>query len=146
VVAVQHQRLHLRQQRVVAVDVAPAGLHHADGRVREVPHHIPEEIERREEIRVEDRDQLALRHLQPVVQRPRLVAAPVDPVDVHHVDPLAPQPLHREPRDRLGLVRRVVQHLDLEEVLRVVDLRHRVDQPHRHRGLVEQRELHRHPR
>ncbi len=43
-VAVEQNRLDLRQQRVVLVDVAPARLHHADVRVDEVRHQLDEEV------------------------------------------------------------------------------------------------------
>ena len=43
--------------------------------------------------------------------------------------------------DALRLVGRVVEHLDLEEIARVVDLRDGVDEPLRHVHLVEDRQL-----
>ena len=39
------------------------------------------------------------------------------------------------------LVGRVVEHLNLEQLARVVDLAHRVDQPIRHIHLVVERQL-----
>ena len=45
-----------------------------------------------------------------------------------------------------GLVRRVVQHLNLEQLARVVDLAHGIDQPVGDVHLVEDGKLDRHPR
>src|SRR4030095_14798008 len=53
---VQENGLNLRQQRVVFVDMAPARLHHADLRLREVRHEPDQKIGGRDEVRVEDGD------------------------------------------------------------------------------------------
>ena len=57
---VEQDRLNLREERVVLVDVAPARLHHPDLlvllEVRQRPH---QEVGGRNEIRVEDRDEPA---------------------------------------------------------------------------------------
>ena len=54
-VTVEQNRLDLRQQRVVLVDVAPARLHHADLRIAEVRHQPHQEVGRRNEVGVENR-------------------------------------------------------------------------------------------
>ena len=61
-VPVEQNRLDLREQRVVLVDVAPARLHHADLGIGEVRHQPGQEIDGRDEVGVEDRDELAARH------------------------------------------------------------------------------------
>ena len=59
-VRVEQDRLDLGEQRVVLVDVAPARLHHADLRVgREVRQRPRQEILRRNEVGVENGDELA---------------------------------------------------------------------------------------
>src|SRR5262249_56571979 len=55
---VEEDRLDLREQRVVLVDVPPACLDHADAGIAEVGHQLGEEIRGRDEIGVEDRDEL----------------------------------------------------------------------------------------
>ncbi len=53
-------RLRLGEDGVVAVEVPPAHLHHADLRVGEEGHRALEEVRGRDEVGVEDRDELAL--------------------------------------------------------------------------------------
>ena len=101
VVAVEHERLHAREQRVLAVQVAPARLDHADLRVGdEVRDDGAKEVRLREEVGVEDGDELALGDLQPVVERARLVAGAVDAVDVHDVEPRLAQALDAGAHER----------------------------------------------
>jgi hypothetical protein len=58
-VAVEKNRFDLGERRIIAVDVAPAGLHHGDFGIREVGNRAAQEIGRRDEVGVEDGDQLA---------------------------------------------------------------------------------------
>src|SRR5207245_8114329 len=53
-VPVQQNRLDLRQQRVVLIDVAPARLHHPDLRIAEVRDQLGDEIGGRDEVGVEN--------------------------------------------------------------------------------------------
>src|SRR5208337_4329968 len=52
-VAVQKDGFDFRKERVIPVDVGPAGLHHADLRVSEVMNRLQQKIRRRNEVRVE---------------------------------------------------------------------------------------------
>jgi hypothetical protein len=63
-VAVEEDRLRAGQQRRFAVEVVPAHLHHADLRLGEVVDRVVEDVGRRDEIGVEDRDELAGSRLQ----------------------------------------------------------------------------------
>ena len=58
---VEKDRLDLREQRVVLVDVAPPRLHHADPGIPEMRHQADEEVLRRNEVRVENPDELTAR-------------------------------------------------------------------------------------
>ena len=51
------------------------------------------------------------------------------------------QPVDARARDGGGLVGRVVEHLDLQAIARVVHLGHRIEEARGHRRLVEEREL-----
>src|SRR5579871_1846830 len=53
--------------------------------------------------------------------------------------------LHQLSRDFHGLVRGIVQQLDVEQLSRVLQLAHRLEQSLDHVLLVENRQLHRHP-
>src|SRR4051812_7631636 len=59
-VAVEKDGLDLREERVVAVEVRPASLHHADLRVSKVVNNAHEPVFGRDEVSVKDGDELAL--------------------------------------------------------------------------------------
>ena len=73
-VAVEQNGLDFGEEGIIAVDVGPAGLHHADLRIGEVMDRAQQKIFRRREVGVEDGDELALGRLQALGQRARLVA------------------------------------------------------------------------
>jgi hypothetical protein len=79
--------------------------------------------------------------LQPRVQRARLEAGAVFAMEVVDVEALAAVALHRPPAQSRGLVRRVVENLDLEERARIADGGHRLEEAIHHVQLVEYREL-----
>ena len=140
-VRVEQDRLDLRQQRIVLVDVAPPRLHHPDPGISEMRQRALEEIGRGDEVRVEDGHELAGRLPEARLERSRLVAAPVDPVQVADVDASGRVTAHGRLRNCLGLVGRVIQDLNLEQLPRVVHLADGVDQPVRDVHLVEDRKL-----
>jgi hypothetical protein len=67
-------------------------------------------------------------------------------MDVLDVDPVRGEAAHGELRDVRRFVGRVVQHLDLEPVTRILDAAHGLDQPVDHVHLVVERQLNRHQR
>ena len=71
-VAVEEHRLHAGQQRVGAVEVAPAGLDHADARIGEEMDRLVEDVRAGQEVGVEDENVIPLRLMHPVLQRPAL--------------------------------------------------------------------------
>jgi hypothetical protein len=73
-VAVEQDGLDLGQHAVVAVEVRPARLHHADLRLGEVVDHLHQPVGRRHKVGVEDGDELALGHLEAGIERPGLEA------------------------------------------------------------------------
>ena len=128
-VRVEQHRLDARQQRVVLVDVAPARLHDRDLRVGEVVHGAQQEIGLRQEVGVEDRDELALGDVHARLERAGLVARAIAAVQIGDVDPVRRGATNCQLSDGPRLVGRVVQHLDFELVPRVVHLADRLDQP-----------------
>jgi len=70
-VPVEQHGLHFRQHIVVAIQIRPASLHHPDLRVGEIVNRALQEIDRRNEIRIEDRHDLAGRRFQTVFAAPR---------------------------------------------------------------------------
>ena len=95
----------------------------------------------RDEVGVEDADELAARDLEPRFERAGLVAGAIRAVDVLDVDALRGVAAHRQVGDAARFVGRVVQHLDLEQLARVVDRADRVDQTLGDVHLVVEREL-----
>ena len=72
--AVEQNGFDFGEERIVAVQMRPARLHHADLGIGEVVDHLHQPIGRRREIGVEDGDELAGRRLQARVERARLEA------------------------------------------------------------------------
>src|SRR5438045_8983848 len=58
-VTVQQDGLDLSHEIVIAVQVSPARLYHADARLGEMMDNLPEPVWRRHEVGVEDSNQLA---------------------------------------------------------------------------------------
>ena len=139
VVTVEHQRLDAGEQRRVTVEVGPACLHHPDLGIPEVAHQGAGEVGARHEIGVENRHQIALDRLEPVVQGASLVADSVGTMDVLGVEATVPQLVDLHPSQGLGLVDGIIEDLDMEAVFGVVHQGHRLEQPHDHGGLVENR-------
>jgi hypothetical protein len=75
-VEVDHQRLQAGEERVPLVEVPPASLHEADLGVRERGHDLAQEIARRDEVSVEEGEQLGLRPLEAIGERAGLEARP----------------------------------------------------------------------
>ena len=143
---VEAESLDPRQERVVGVEVAPAGLHHPDPRILEVGDEPLEEIRRGQEVGVEDRDEVALGQLQAVLQGAGFVALAVGAADVDDVEaallPVANAP-HSQGRRLVG---RDVEHLDVEAVAGIDQPGARIDEPLDDERFVVERQLDRHMR
>ena len=57
--AIEQDGFDLGEKAVIAVEVGPAGLHHADARFGKVMHYLHEPVRWRHEVGVEDGDELA---------------------------------------------------------------------------------------
>ena len=145
-VRVEQDRLDLGEQRVVGVDVAPARLHHGDLRIHEVVDGLVQEVGRRQEVGVENRDELALGDRHPCLERTRLEAGAIGAVEIRDVEPLRGGAADGQLRNRSRLVGRVVQHLHFEAIAWVVHQRDGIYQPVHHVHLVVDRQLHGHDR
>ena len=108
--------------------------------------HLHQPVGRRHKIGVEDGDELAARHLQARIERSGLEAMPVGAMDVH--DRMAQRriALHNAAATSRRLVGRVVQHLDLQLVVRIIHGADGLHQAVDHELLVEDGQLHRDPR
>ncbi len=83
---------------------------------------------------------------QPGLERARLVTRSIDAMQIPDVESAERVPSHRQLGYGRRFVGRVVQHLDLEQLPRIVHLADRIDQAIGDVHLVENRELHRHAR
>ena len=125
-VAVEEDGFDLGEEAVVAIEVRPAGLDHADAGLGEVVDDAAEPGGRGDEVGVEDGDELALGDAEAFFEGAGLVAVAVGAVEV--VDGLGGEALGTcgETRDHGrgdgdGLVGGVVEELDLEAVAGVVE-------------------------
>jgi len=75
-VKVDRQRLQPREPRIAFVEVTPSRLCESDRGIAESAEGAPQEIGRRDEVCVEDRDERSLGEGQAVRERPCLVTAP----------------------------------------------------------------------
>ncbi len=144
--AVEHDRFHFRERRVVAVDVAPARLHHRELLLDEIGHGAAQKIGGRNKIRVENRDELSGRRFQSFLQRTGLESFAIVAVDVEDGKAEGAVALDALAGDELRLVGRIVENLNFEAVARVIELRDGLDEALDHVALVVDRELHRDPR
>src|SRR5207237_6051598 len=80
--AVQQNGFHLGEQRIIAIQISPACLHHPDLFILEVRDAAPKKIGSRNKVGVEDRHELALRRFQPVLKSAGLIAPTVGAIDI----------------------------------------------------------------
>ena len=132
--------------RVLAVQVAPARLHHPHLRGRCMKWGTTARRKsgcgRKSASKMATSSPLAT--FSPCVERARLVADAVDAMDVGDVEAALAQLSRRWRRDDgARLVGRVVEHLDLQARRRPLDRGHLIEQTVDDRGLVVERQLHR---
>ena len=125
----------------MAIDVRPAGLHHPDLRVGEVMDRAQQKIFGRREVGVKNGDELALGSLHSLGQSPGFEAFAIRPVDV--ADRVAQRSitLDQATCDLDGLVRRIVEHLNVELLARIVELADCFKQPLDYVLFIEYRQL-----
>src|SRR5712691_3813862 len=141
-VTVEHDRLQSRQQIVRTVDVRPAHLRTADNRIGEVMDQFAQEIRLGYKVGIEDGDQIALCRLHAILQRARFEPLAIVAVKVMNIETSSRILCNDGARDVDGLVGRIVQHLNLQTVARVIDLNHRFHQTLDDIHLVKERQLH----
>ena len=140
-VAVEQDGLDLGQHAVVAVEVRPAGLHHADFGLGEVVDDLHEPVGRRNEVGVEDGDEFAFGHFEAGVEGAGFVAVAVGAVNVD--DGMAERGVAVDDAAGhfLGFVGGVVENLDFELLARIFNGADGFDQPVDDKLLVEDGQL-----
>ena len=140
-VAVEQHALHFGEKVVIAVEVAPACLHHADGGIGEVVNGAREEVRGGDEIGVEDGDHLAGGGLQPFLERASLKPVAVGAVVVFNGVAERAVAFDEGAGKGRGVVGGIVQHLNLEQLLGIVHLDGLFDQAFHHVAFVIERQL-----
>ena len=145
-VTVQNHRFDLRQKRIFAIDVPPARLHHSDFAIAEVIDNVFEKVWRGNEVRIENRDQLACGELQSVLQRAGFESMAIRAMDVMDVETQFAMFLDARRGNLGGAVRRIVQNLNFQQFSRISDAASGFDQPLDNVQFVVDRQLHGDPR
>src|SRR5262249_48202108 len=140
-VAIEQYGFDLCEQRVVAVEIGPASLHHADRRILEVRNRAAEEIGFGEKVSVEDTNEFAPRGLKAILQCTGLEAGTIGAVDVLDWQTLRGETLDAIAGHLLRLVGGVVQNLNVQQLARIVETRDGFDEAFDHVALIENREL-----
>ena len=112
--AVEENGFDLGEKRVVAIDVGPAGLHHADFGIGEVVDALQQKIGRRNEIGVEDGDEFSLGGFQAFREGAGFEALAVVAVEVGDGMSEGGVAVDQDAGDFDGFVGRVVEQLDVE--------------------------------
>src|SRR5712692_479633 len=127
--SIEQNRLYLCEDGIVAIDVSPARLHHANPGNGEVVDGSQQKVFRRSEIGVEDGNEFTLGRLHPFSQCSRLEAFAVRTVMV--ADGMAQRgiALDQTAGNLDGLVGGVVEHLNVEFLSRIFQLADGIKQP-----------------
>src|SRR3981081_1002274 len=127
--SVEQDRLYLREDGIVPINVGPPRLHHADPRIAEVMDGAQQEIFWRSEVSVEDGHKFAFRRLHAFGERSRLEALAIRTVMVGDGISKRGIALDQTARDFDGFVSGVVEHLNVEFLLRIFQLADGLKQP-----------------
>ena len=143
---VEQNGFDLGKKRIVAIDVGPASLHHADfgiGQMVDGPH---QKIFRRNKVGVEDGNEFALRRFHAFRQRTRFEAFAIGAMMIGDGKAARSVLLDQALRDGLGFVGRIVKHLNIELLERILQAADRIQQALDDELLVEDGKLYRHSR
>ena len=123
--AVQVHALDAGEKVVFPVDVAPAGLDEAHAFIRKEVDGLLQEVRFRNEVGVQNQQELPFGHLGGRFQRAGLEARAVRAVDAYGVKAAGLQFLHLAVALLRGVIRGIVQNLDFQLVLRIIQGRYR---------------------
>ena len=113
-VAVEQDALDFGQRGIVAIQVGPAGLDHADLGIGQIGQRAAEEIRRGQEVGVENSDEFTSGGVQAFCQRAGLVAFAIGAMQILCVEAERLMAFDAGARNLLGLVGGIVEHLNLE--------------------------------
>jgi hypothetical protein len=142
--AVQKHGLHPREQRVASIQMAPPALNHADLGIGEKMDRPLKQVWRRNEIGIENANKLTGSRLEPDCERTGLEAGPIHAMYQLNIEPALPQFLRAGSGYLAGIVGGIVQHLDLEQISRIIELADRTQKAFYHINFIKNRQLDRH--
>ena len=140
-VAIEKERLGAGQPGIVRIQMIPARLHHAHGGVVHRDEQIAQQRRLRQEVGIENQNELAGCGLKSRRQRSRLVAGAGSAVQNRDLDPSSAPETGPALGQGGGVVGRVVEDLDLEAARRMLQAADRIDQALNHMALVVKRKL-----
>src|ERR1017187_6141095 len=140
--AIEQNGFDLGQKRVVAIDVRPACLHHADFRIGEVMDALHQKVGWRDKIGVKDGNVFAFSRFQSYFQSAGFVAFTIVAMQV--IDGMSQRSvaIDQNAGDLHGFVGGIIQQLDVEFVFRIFEAADRVKQPFHDVLLVKNGQLH----
>src|SRR5258707_14722046 len=127
--SIQKDRLRAREQRIAAVQMTPPRLNHSNFWIGKEMDGAFEQVFFRNKIGVEDAKKLALRSSESDPEGASLKAGPISPMDPLDVETALAQFLCTGRRDLACLIRSIIQHLDLQKLLRIIEFTHATEQP-----------------
>ena len=142
--AIEKHRLHPREQRVAAVQMAPARLDHAHRRIGKKLDSLAQEIGLRDEVGIENTNEITLSRGESGLQSAGCDSCAVNAMDQLHVETPALQVLHARGGQFPRFVGGIIEDLDLQQLPRIIDLADRFEQALDNVDFVEDRQLHRH--
>src|SRR5579885_1399611 len=119
---IEQNGLHLGKEAIVAVQVCPAGLHHAHIWLGKVMDDLHKPVARRHKVRIKNGNEFTFRCFQAMVECPGLKTMPVLAVDKKHWVSSLPVLLNQIARHLFSFVGRVIEYLDFQQIARVIEV------------------------
>jgi hypothetical protein len=141
--AIQKHGLHPRQQRIASIQMPPAGLDHADLRIGEKMNRPLKQVRRRDEVGVENANKLTGSRFEPDCERTGLESGPVDAMNQLNIEAALPQFFGARRSHLARIVGRIVEHLDLQQISRVIELTDRTQKALHDVNFIKNRKLNR---
>src|SRR4029077_2063609 len=140
---IQKHCLNPRQQRITAVQMPPTRLDHADLRVGEEMDGALKQIALRDEIGIKNAHKLAISRFQTDFECAGLESGAIDSMNQLNVEAAATQFLGARCGDLAGVIRGIVEDLDLQQILRVIQLPDSPEPALHHINVIKDGQLHR---
>src|SRR4051794_16089198 len=122
--------------------MTPPRLDHPDVRIREVMDRALQELRLRDEVRIENAEKIALRGCESGFERASFEPGPISALDQLYIQSAVAQLGDTSLCQLLRVVGRIIQHLDLQPIARIIQTADRIEQTLDDVDLIENRQLH----